>query len=610
MLETLMHALLLLLVLAHPKLAATQSVPLPHTPAARQLRAFISVFDSGKRAAIRSFVESEFEKPPGDRNFVGSFVDQQMTDFAQKGGYVIRKIVSSHSAAIRVLAQASVTGAWAELSMYITARPPDFTMAAPPYHIVGFGVRLRDAPPEFVEPRRLPDAEIRSRIGAMMQRLSSRDAFSGSVVVARAGRTMFAKAYGPANRTWNISNQVDTRFNLASITKMFTAVSVGQLVEAGKLSLDETVGEALPDYPNKEVAKQVSIRQLLSHTSGLIGGRALAEKQPESHSIRTIAEMVKQFENEPLSFPPGQQFDYSNAGFILLGLIIEHASGQTYFDYVRDHVFRPAGMQNTGIYEMDSDPKNLATGFEDGPGGKRRDNIFDLSVKGGPDGGAYSTGLDMVRFSEALLGGRLVGKKMLAQMWTGVTEEPERNNEYGFGAQISSSNGHRVIWHGGGWQGVTNEFDIIPDLDDTVVVLSNYDDDPGSIASRIREWLTQGSGPRVTSVEPAPRISLALSGSVPMVSVGQTLALTLSVSNSGGTAHASIVDLEVKDASGAKVFQRFNMGQKLDGGKSHRFVFKWTPTTSGRFTVDIGAFRPGWSSAYAFKAGALSLEVR
>jgi CubicO group peptidase (beta-lactamase class C family) len=442
---------------------------------------------------MRAFIAANLEPPPNAPAFADDVTNNQMTSFAQSGGYVVRKVANLGSAAIRVDAQAKWTGAWSQISVYVTAKPPEYKEAAAPFHIVGLGLQSELAPKEFLEHQPLSDAELRSRIANLLHTLAAHDQFSGTVTVARANRVIFQKAAGLASRAWNLPNQPDTKFNLASITKMFTAVAVAQLVDHGKLRFDEKVGDVLTDYPNKDVATKVTIAELLSHTSGLIGSRDQFENHPEPESAKTIEERLKTFQNLPLNAEPGQKFDYSNAGYTLLGAIIEKASGQTYYAYLRDHLFKPAGMKNTDFYELATDPPNLAEGFEDAPNGTRLNNLFDLgSGLGSPAGGASSNGEDMVRFSTSLTTGKLVRKQTLDRLWSPAQSRPDRHDQYAFGAEISDTYGWKTIGHGGGWKGITNRFDILPTLGVTIVVLTNYDDDPDTIAFKIREWLTQG----------------------------------------------------------------------------------------------------------------------
>lgn len=473
--------------------AGQAPVPVPPTPAGKKLDAFLSAFNTGERPALRAFFEQSMELPPDEPSAVDDITNHYLDLYRQSRGLTLRKIRESSPARIRAVVQAKATGVWSEIAIFITAKPPGYEEAALPFKIVGMGYGTTTAPEEFLGHGKLSAREIRAKVESLLKTLVAADSFSGVVYVTKGAEPIYAGAFGLASKTWNVPNRLDTRFNLASITKMFTAVAVAQLVEQGKLSYSDTVGHVLPDYPNKDVAQKVTLHQLLSHTSGLIGARAMAEKNPQPQRVRTVGEMLKQFVSEPLSFPPGQRFDYSNAGYILLGAIIEKASGQSYYDYVRDHVFKPAGMRDTDFYELDTEPRNLATGFMDGPGGTRLSNIFDLDVKGSPAGMAYSTGPDMVRFHSALTGHRLLRGDTLERLWTGVTDEPGRGSKYAYGASVAHYNGMRIVSHGGGWKGVTNHFDMYPDLGYTVVVLSNYDDDPTAIAYRLREWLTQGS---------------------------------------------------------------------------------------------------------------------
>lgn len=486
--------------------AGQAPVPIPPTPAGKKLDAFLSAFNTGDRAALKSFFEQSMEWAPDDPSAVDDMTNHYVGLYRQSRGLTLRKIRESSTARIRAVVQAKSTGVWSEISVFITAKPPKYEEAVAPFKIVGLGHGTITAPEEFLGREKLSEREIRARVGSLLNTLVAADSFSGVVYVARGAEPIYARAFGLASKTWNMPNRLDTRFNLASITKMFTAVAVAQLVEQGKLSFSDTVGDVLPDYPNKEVAQKVTLHQLLSHTSGLIGARAMAEKNPQPQKARTIGEMLKQFVSEPLSFPPGQRFGYSNAGYILLGAVIEKASGQSYYDYVREHVFKPVAMRDTDFYELDTEPRNLATGFMDGPGGTRLSNIFDLDMKGSPAGGAYSTGPDMARFHAALTGHRLLRGDTLGRLWAGVTDEPGRGSRYAYGASVTRYNDTRIVSHGGGWKGVTNHFDMYPDLGYTVVILSNYDSDPSAIANKLREWLTQGPSNKVPTPAFAPTV--------------------------------------------------------------------------------------------------------
>lgn len=583
-------------------------VPLPQTVAGTLLDRFLEAHNSGNRATLRAFLVEHFEAPGNDPAFLDGMADNQLRMFRVGKGLVVEKLVESSPAALKVLVKARATGMWSELSLFVKAAPPEYQIPVAPFQIVGFGVTTVAAPPPVAPGKRLNDTEIARKIAALLTYLARVDAFSGVAQVSRHGKPIYAQAFGLADRTWNVRNRVDTRFHLASITKMFTAVAVAQLVERGKLSYEDTVASVLPDYPNKEVAREVTIHQLLSHTSGLIGARALAEKSPQPRNARTIAEWLPLFVDEPLKFRPGQRFEYSNAGYMLLGKIIEKASGQGYYDYVRDNVFRPAGMADTDFHELDMDPPNLADGFMDGPDGSRRNNVRVLGVKGAPDTGAYSTGADMVRFHLALNRHKLLKESSLARLWTGVTEEADSHREYGYGASIEWLNHQKIISHGGGAPGVTNRFEMYPGSGYTVVILTNIDDDPNAIAYKIREWLMQGDGQQDRAPEAAPDLRTEVSVS-PGSTVGAPVSITVTLTNTGGTAHAAIVDLEVLDANGAKVNQQVTEGQKLEGGRTRVYHYRWIPQAAGDYRVDVGLFGPGWTPKLRYDTAISAIAV-
>jgi CubicO group peptidase (beta-lactamase class C family) len=589
--------------------SAQEKVVIPDSPTGKQLSGFLTALNSGQRPVIKEFFTKNLVAPPGNPAFYDNMADDHVALFKSTSGFELRKITKAGPAAITALVQAKSTGIWSELEIYLKAAPPDFVLPVEPYQIVGLGQHTTVAPVEFLGSRKLTDVEISARTDTLMKALVASDSFSGTVQVWKENVPIYAKGFGLAHKSPDIPINIDSEFNLASITKMFTAVAVAQLVESGKLSYTDTVGKILPDYPNKEVAQTVTISQLLAHTSGIIGGRELAMKFSNPSNALTIDDRLKDFENEPLKSPPGQQYGYSNAGYILLGKIIEKVSGQSYYDYIQDHIFKPADMEHTGFPLKTQLPKNAATGYMDGPNGQRIDNAGALDLKGAPNEGAYSTGGDMARFHAALTSGKLVNPQSLRQLWTGVTDNGKE--EYGYGARIVEYNGVRIVGHGGGWQGITNEFDMYPDLGVTVVVLSNYDDDPTGVADKLREWLTQGIIPAKKmddETPPAIKESAEVSSSKPHV--GDAVTVRISVSDSGGDLRAGIVNLDIKSSDGTKAAQRLTMDQRIRQGQERSFVYSWTPGKPGDYTFDVGIFGKGWNPTYRFDSAAVKLTVR
>jgi CubicO group peptidase (beta-lactamase class C family) len=344
------------------------------------------------------------------------------------------------------------------------------------------------------------DAAFSKELSAYLEQASASDAFSGAVLVAKNGQPIFKKAYGMANKSNNTPNNVDTKFDLGSMNKMFTAVAIAQLVERGKLSFTDTIGKLLPDYPNKAVADKVTVHQLLTHTSGM-GSYFNRKFQANQNNLKTVADYLPLFVDEPLAFEPGAKWQYSNSGFVVLGLIIEKVSGQSYYDYVREHIFKPAGMVNTDSYESDKETPNLAIGYmnmgENGapdPSAPRRPNVPMRAFKGSPAGGGYSTLDDMLKFSVALQNHKLLSQEYTDIVTTGKVEmgRPGTKYAYGFGEEIV--NDRRLIGHNGGGPGVGVNFDVFTESGYTAVILGNYDPPAMMpVVKKIRDLLPLGT---------------------------------------------------------------------------------------------------------------------
>lgn len=300
--------------------------------------------------------------------------------------------------------------------------------------------------------------------------------FSGTVLLARGEHVEFAASYGLADRGSGQRNTIDTKFNLASIPKMFTATCILQLVEAGAISLDDTLGMHLPDYPNREAAGRITIAHMLMHQSG-IGNYwqrldELNSPHPESHR-----DYLPLFADIPLEHEPGSAFSYSNGGYVVLGLIIEAVTGKNYFEHVQQAVFDKAGMTNTGNWRQDAHVSSRAIPYmrsEERPG-EWINCSSRLEPRGSAAGGAYSTVGDLHRFAMALMRNRLLGAEMTKAFLQGRGETPV--GSYGYGIIEQDLNGTRLLGHSGGHYGVACELMMFPELDTTFVVLTNGDVD-------------------------------------------------------------------------------------------------------------------------------------
>ena len=258
------------------------------------------------------------------------------------------------------------------------------------------------------------DADLSNRVAKALDSLAALDQFSGVVFLAKNGAPVFERAYGMADREARRANDLETTFNLGSINKAFTATAIRQLAAAGKLVLDSTLARAWPDYPNQDVARRVTITQLLQHRSGVGGNIFAAPAGKGRGDLRTLGDYLPLFVEAPLLFEPGSRQQYSNAGYVVLGLLVERLSGESYYDYVRRHIYEPAGMTRTAHWAVDSLPANAAIGYtRGGPDAAAaapvRRNADLLPGRGSSAGGGYSTGRDLLRFLRALRAGSIAG---------------------------------------------------------------------------------------------------------------------------------------------------------------------------------------------------------
>ena len=325
---------------------------------------------------------------------------------------------------------------------------------------------------------------------SFIEDLAGQDQFSGAMLIGRDDEVLWEYAHGLADREANIPNRVDTQFNLGSMNKMFTAVAILQLVEQGKLSLDDTVAEALPDYPNPEIANQITIHQLLTHTSGL-GDVFTEEFNADPNRYRSLEDFLSLFFADPLEFPPGQAYSYSNAGYVVLGMIIEKVSSQSYDDYVRLNIYEPSGMTDTRAYDIEEEGPNLAIGYTStdingNPTGVLASNRALMPGRGFPAGGGYSTVEDLFMFRNALLGYQLLTQASTELLLTGTVEVRE-NVQYAYGFFDRQEAGGRMVGHTGGAPGVCSFLSMYLDTGYTVAVLSNSDDDCVAVLTYLRD---------------------------------------------------------------------------------------------------------------------------
>lgn len=423
-------------------------------PAMAHLQAYIETFNAGVPGQMKAYFATHL----ADQALKEIPVEQRLTRFrsakAELKSLEIERVVSDEPAAAAVLTKAAN-------GEHVLVRATAETSGA--RKLLSLALELVDDPANIVVPQpKSTEAELVAAIRGYLEAQAKADEFSGVVLVAKGPRVLFHEAYGLADRDKQVPNKKDTKFNLGSINKNFTRVAVHQLAREGKLSLDAPIKTYLPDYPNADAAAKVTVRHLLNMTSGI--GDFFGERYDATpkEKIRSLQDYLPLFADKPLEFEPGTSNKYSNGGYIVLGLIIEKASGVDYYTYVRERIFKPCGMADTDSYPRDAGTPNLARGYTRPEGGGPRILNFDtLPGRGSSAGGGYSTAADMLKYVLALNDRKIY--------------LPDAANGLGIA---------------GGAPGINSVLEWDPRTGYTVIVLTNFDPPTaGTAARQIASWL-------------------------------------------------------------------------------------------------------------------------
>jgi len=356
------------------------------------------------------------------------------------------------------------------------------------YLIDGLQFSIARTPSNVNEPN-LSEKQFIQMTKEIIQRIYKRDIFSGTVLIARGEELLLEHACGEASKRFHVPNNIDTKFNLGSMNKMFTATAIAQLVEKGLLSYQDPISKYVDEsWLPKEITSKITIHHLLTHTSGLGSYFNETYSKGSRELYRTVEDFKPLVKEEKPAFEPGKRFRYSNTGMLLLGVVIESVTGQSYFDYTRKNIYEPAGMKNSDSYEMDYPVENLAIGYSLDRKSEYgwQNNLFKHVIKGGPAGGGFSTVGDLHGFAHALQTGKLVSVDSLKTLWKDHSGE---NYGYGFGV-VQGPNG-KVVGHGGGFPGINGQLDLYLDKGYIVAVLSNYDRGASPVAQKISQLLAR-----------------------------------------------------------------------------------------------------------------------
>ncbi len=454
-------------LLAVSFLSAAQ-LQLHDTPAAQQFSAWLEAFNSGDRAVLLRFFEKNY--PSRVKS-----LDQELGFRGQTGGFEFKKAEESTPTRFSGLVQERDSDQFARAVVEVEP--------AEPHRISRMSVRAIPRPPEFAIPR-MSETEALRALRERLEKDVAREKFAGAIVVAKDGTPIFTGAYGMADREKKIPNKLDTRFRIGSMNKMFTAVAVLQLVRAGKIQLTDPLGKYVTDYTNKDVAAKVTIHHLLTHTGGT-GDFFGPEFNAHRKELRTLQDYVTLYGKRGLEFEPGSRWAYSNYGFLLLGVVIERVTGQSYYDYVREHVYKPAGMISTGSEPEDEKVGDRSIGYTKSGGSDWHPNTDTLPYRGTSAGGGYSTVEDLLRFADALASHKLLDAHYTDVLTTGKVDTPGMGKyAYGFGDRTVG--GVRSFGHGGGAPGMNGNLEIYSQSGYVIAVLANQDP---PAAQRISEFL-------------------------------------------------------------------------------------------------------------------------
>ena len=343
-------------------------------------------------------------------------------------------------------------------------------MSGPPQP---FPEAMAIAPPKNTE-------ELKSATEELAHKLSAAGRFSGSVLLAVDGRAVVENGWGDADRKLKTTNTAETAYDVGSIGKLFTQIAILQLLDAGKLTLNDPFAKYLPDYPNHEISEKVTIRQLLLHTSGM--GDFLDSVTPETNlsALRELKDFLPLFDQKPLAFPPGTQVQYSNAGYIVLGMVVEAAGGEEYYKYVERQILKPAGMTRSGFFDRTHLPSRVARSYDGG-----QDVTQMHPVRGSSAGGLQATVGDLWRLVQAINAGKLLKGESVQVLRDLIPHPPGASPP----ADATKLEAYGIA---GGAPGVSAQLAVDPSGRFTRIVLCNSTPPMAmAMAATIGQWIKQ-----------------------------------------------------------------------------------------------------------------------
>jgi len=446
-----------------------------------RIQSIIDTFNSNNPERIRRFIEEECSERFRNYAPMDEHIDLSLNTFRETGGitfHSIRTYVPERKGETVIILKDKNFDSWRSIVVQF-ADEESYLVSS---------LRFGDArtPSNVTEPA-LSLKDVIQEVKELMARLCERDVFSGTVLIAKSEDVLYSFACGEASKRFHVPNKIDTKFNLGSMNKMLTSTSIVQLAEKGKLSFQDPISKYVDEsWLPEEITSKVTIHHLLTHTSGLGSYFNETFMNGSRARFRTLEDFKPLVKDEKLAFEPGKRFRYSNTGMFFLGVVIESVTGKSYFDYIRENIYKPAGMTNSDSYEMDIPVENLAIGYyrdQESPNGWKN-NYYLHVIKGGPAGGGFSTVIDLHHFGRALLTGKLVSPESLEVMWKDYSGE-----FYGYGFRIDDGPLGKAVGHSGGFPGINANLDIFVDAGYIVAVMTNYDRAASPVARKIKKLL-------------------------------------------------------------------------------------------------------------------------
>jgi CubicO group peptidase (beta-lactamase class C family) len=461
--------------------AQDKKVVLPDTPLGKIIEELFTVVNDGDDAMIINFVENRFSAAALKNQTAPGLTALLRNLKKQSGGAEILRVTPPTSEQPMYLTIKSKKGErFAQMTIGMNAKEGK---------LAGIGINKIENPAgQNWTQTLLSEKEMIAEIKRAIEIRAQNGDFSGAILIAKDDRILLNVAYGYADREAKILNTTKTQFHLASVGKMFTAAAIATLVKKGKISFTDTVGKLLPDFPNREIAEKVRVHHLLTHSAGLGTFFESPGFNPRKQ-YRTATEEVEVYKNEPLFFEPGAKMRYSNAGYSLLGAIIERVSGKTYLEYVRENVFKPLGMIDTGTNSVEVPATGGAVLYQPtdvDPFGLEPYNANRGILRSQPTGfgGGFSTSADLFKFARAYNTGKFLGQELTETM---IAAKDGRN--WGYGIVESKVNGETVRGHSGGGRA---DVAILWNSGYTVIVQTNATPPPAAaLSSQIVRFITK-----------------------------------------------------------------------------------------------------------------------